>query len=347
MTVEGEKKPRIVVYGVGQFGQHVIRFADKKGWPVVAAYNRAGTKVGQDIGQLAGLGKDTGVVVEDCDLADYSALDADVAIVATSGYLSVNFSAYERLMNAGVNIVCIAGEACFPYAFDKELAARIDRLARKNNVTFTGTGIWDQSRIWSGILAAGPCVDITSLYHKSITDTPRAGKDLMLATGVSLTQEQFRKQFIDKESVNKDGSVGGVYPTVLIHVLTALGYTVTTVSERLEPVLSDKPVFCKPLDKYLEPGICLGTRIVAEVETAEGVHSRADIELRIVDENEKEHMLWEVNGSPTTRIRVEREDPNHLATASSPFNRILDVMAAPPGIQEIYKLGPLKHTALQ
>ena len=35
-------KPRIVIYGIGQYGQHVVRFATKKGWKIVAVYNRAG-----------------------------------------------------------------------------------------------------------------------------------------------------------------------------------------------------------------------------------------------------------------------------------------------------------------
>ena len=74
--MNANRKPRLVLYGIGQYGQMMVRFADKKGWPIVAAYNRAGAKVGQDIGRLAGLGRDYGVVVQDCDKADYKNLDA-------------------------------------------------------------------------------------------------------------------------------------------------------------------------------------------------------------------------------------------------------------------------------
>ena len=335
------QKPRIVIYGVGQFGQTIVRIANQKAWPIVAAFNRAGKKVGQDIGRLSGLDKDTGVLVQDCDLANYDHLDADVAIVTTTDRLSKNFPAYKRLMSGGLNILCIAGEAIFPFGFDKELASKIDALAKKNNVTFTGTGIWDQSRIWSGIMVTGPCTEIDSLYHKSVTDVQRAGLDIMLANGVSATQEQYQTNFVDKR-----GAVGGLFPSILQHVLTAIGYTITTVSERLEPVFSDEPVHCKLLKRDLEPGICLGTCIAAMAETREGVNARADIELRIIDETETEHMMWEVKGMPSTKIRIERDDSAH-ATASSLFNRIPDVIKAPPGIQEISKLGLLKHTALQ
>lgn len=42
-------KPRIVIYGPGMYGQHIVRFAVEKGWPIVAAFNRAGDKVGKDL----------------------------------------------------------------------------------------------------------------------------------------------------------------------------------------------------------------------------------------------------------------------------------------------------------
>jgi 4-hydroxy-tetrahydrodipicolinate reductase len=48
---------------------------------------------------------------------------------------------------------------------------------------------------------------------------------------------------------------------------------------------------------------------------------------------------------PHTRVRVERDDSAH-ATAANLFNRIPDIIAAPPGIQPVYRLGPLKTTAV-
>ena len=48
-------RPRIAIYGMGQFGKMIARFAVQKGWSIVAAFNRAGPKVGEDIGRIAGL----------------------------------------------------------------------------------------------------------------------------------------------------------------------------------------------------------------------------------------------------------------------------------------------------
>ena len=72
------RAPRIAIYGVGQYGTMIARLAAERGWPIAAAFNRAGPKVGQDLGRIAGLGRDLGVIVQDCESGDYAALDADI-----------------------------------------------------------------------------------------------------------------------------------------------------------------------------------------------------------------------------------------------------------------------------
>ena len=333
-------KPRIVIYGTGQYGQYIARFAVQKGWPIVAAYNRAGPKVGQDIGQLAGLDKDIGVIVKDSETASYDNLDADIGVVTATDRLQLNLPAYKRLMYAGLNVLCHGAESYFPCGNDAAIAAEIDAIAKTNKVTFTGSGIWDMSRIWAGILVAGSCTDIRAMHHKSITDAQRTGKQLMLVTGVGMSVEEYTAQL-----VKADGKIGGLYKTIPHHVLYALGYTVTKATERREPIVFDRPYYCQLLEQELAPGTVVGTRIIAEIETKQGVTADAHIELRCFQEGEIEHMAWAVDGMPHSRVRVERDDSGH-ATAACLFNRIPDVIAAPPGIQEIYKLGPLRHSAL-
>ena len=335
-------KPRIVIYGPGMYGQHVVRMAVQKGWTIVAAYNRAGDKVGQDVGRLSGLDKDIGVIVQDCDKADYSKLKADVAFLVFSDRLEENRAAHERMMNAGINVISHGAEGYFPWGVDKKLADELDQLAKRNNVTYTGGGIWDMSRVWAGILVAGPCTEIKSMLHRTLTDAGRGSVKLMTGTcGVGMSEEEYLES-----TVRNRGMIGGMYHSIPQHVLTALGYTVTAASERREPVLFDEPIFCKPLERTIEPGVCVGTRIIASVNTKEGVSAEAHMELRLLKPGEEEHMFWSVDGMPHTRVITQRED-SVLASAACMFNRTYDVMDAPPGIQELYKLGPLKHTALE
>jgi 2,4-diaminopentanoate dehydrogenase len=333
VTTSNSTKPRIAIYGTGQYGLEAARIAIKRGWPVVAAFNRAGPKIGQDLGRLAGLDRDLGVTVQDCESADYNAVKADIAINAVYDRLKLNLPAYQRLMNAGMNVICHGAEAYFPQGVDPSLTQEIDALAKKNGVTLTGTGIWDFSRIWAGILIAGPSTEINSFFHKSVTDAEAATIPLMRVCGVSLTQQEFA----DKSPT----LIGGLYRLIPHHVLHALGFNVTQVTEDREPVLSAEPVYCRLLDRHLEPGICLGIRIVARVETAEGVTATTHIELRILPKGETEHMMWSINGMPASKIRVDRTNAVHTSAACM-VNRVPDVIAAPAGVRLVSELGVLK-----
>jgi len=178
------RKPRVMIYGVGFYGMEAVRILARKGWPIVAAVNRAGPKIGQDLGCLAGLNEDLGVIVQDCETADYAALGADIALVVQTERLSLNLMAYQRLLGAGINVICHGSESYFPQGADPELAEKIDALAKQGSVTFTGTGIWDFSRIWPGILIAGPCSELRSLNHHSLTNAELANERMMRAYGV-------------------------------------------------------------------------------------------------------------------------------------------------------------------
>ena len=337
-------KPRVVIYGVGQYGSHIARFAVRKGWPIVAAFNRAGAKVGQDLGRAIGLERDLGVVVQDCETGDYEALrgKADIGIVAQTNTLKVNLPAYRRLLGAGLNVGCHGSESYLPYGCDPITAAEIDELAKKNGVTFTGSGIWDMSRIWSGILLAGPCTEIKSLYHSSITDAQGQANSLQQAKQVGMggTVDEFYAMKLDRTPLPIS------YKTIPEHVLVALGYTITETVAKVEPVVFDVsvPTWYVPEGSF-PAGTVVGARILADIHTKEAVTAKAKIELRLFQPGEVEHMYWEMDGMPHTRIRVERDDSAH-ATAACLFNRIPDIIAAAPGIQPVYRLGPLKSSAL-
>jgi 4-hydroxy-tetrahydrodipicolinate reductase len=329
-------KPRVVIYGAGYYGMEAVRILVKKGWPIVAAVNRAGPKIGEDLGRLAGLDEDLGVVVQDCETADYATLGADIALVVQTERLSLNFAAYQRLLGAGINVICHGSESYFPQGADPDLAEKIDALAKRNGATFTGTGIWDFSRIWSGLLIAGPCTELRSLTHHSLTNAELANERMMRAYGVDMTQAEFL------EKVTKvPGQLGDLYKGIPAHVMHALGFTVNSVTELREPVLSDQPVWCRTLNKSLAPGTSLGLRITASVETVEGPTASAHIELRLLAQDESEHMTWAVDGRPPSKIRIDRADGVHTSAACM-VNRIPDVMAAAPGIRLISQLGPLK-----
>jgi len=336
------RKPRIVIYGMGQFGQMIARFATEKNWPIVAAFNRAGPKVGQDVGRLSGLEQDLGVAVQDCETGNYGNLDADIAVVTHRDLLKDNMDAYHRLIGAGLNIVCHGVQSYYPACHDKALAEEIDAMARAKDVTFSGSGIWDMSRIWSGILTAGPCTEITSINITSLSDAEAQTHSLeqMKQFAISEPVERFYEKGIDK------GVIAHAFKSVPEMVLIALGYDVIETTSVVEPVVFDDPVPSRHAPEgYFAAGLCMGIRMRSKTTTKQGAIGTAMVDSRIIKPGEIEAMYWSVEGKPRTRTHVERLDSAH-ATAGNLFNRIPDVIAAPPGIVPVFKMGPLRHTAL-
>lgn len=326
-------KPKIAIYGTGQYALEAVRIIVDRGWDIVAAYNRAGAKVGRDLGELAALPYPLGVIVQDVETADYSAGGANIAIHSVADRLEENWPAYERLTGAGINIICHGGESYFPYGSNPELAIQLDAMTKAAGVSFTGTGIWDYSRIWSGLIAAGSASRLEGLVHRTLTNGEAAGLALLRVCGGTLTVEEHAEL--------NEGMLAGIYKTVPHHVLYALGLEVTSVKEEREPVIADHPVFSHALGRDIEPGICLGTRITTRVTTREGISALSINELRVLHPGESEHTLWEVQGKPATTIRVDRKDSMH-SSAACMVNRIPDVLAAEPGIRLVSKLGPMR-----
>ena len=317
------------------------RLAARKGWPIVAAYNRAGPKVGQDLGRVAGLDRDLGVIIQDSETGDYRDLDANLGVVTHRDLLSANMDAYRRLMGAGLNIACHGVQSYLPQSNDPALAAEIEALAHRNGVTFTGCGIWDMSRIWSGILTAGPCTELTSIHISSLTDPQGQANSLAQIKQycISDTIETFYAKGIDRNAAAL------AKKTIPEMVLRALGYTIVESTATIEPVVYDVRVATKYVPEgYFEPGLVMGVRFRCTTTTREGVVGTGMVEQRMFLPGDVEHMYWEVEGKPRSRTRVERLDSAH-ATAGNLFNRIPDIIAARPGIVPVYEMGPLRPTA--
>jgi len=289
---------------------------------------------------LAGLERDLGVIVEDDQVADLRSSGANIVLVAAADVVDENFEVYQRFLDAGINVLSAGSHAYQPELFYPDHAAKMDALAKERGVSFTGSGIWDMTRIWSGILAGGACVEIESIDYSTDTEVLRQGIHWLEPTGIGMTVEEF-----DEKVGRVPSQLSDVIQIPSILVLRQYGYTIDNVEMSQEPVLFDEPVYCRELEKELPAGTCVGTRTMAVVDTVEGVQARSRFEYRLLRPGEVEHSTWKINGSPGMEVRVVREDSD-VAQASSLVNRIPDVLAAEPGITPITDMGPLKPSTL-
>lgn len=333
--------PRVVIFGVGNFGRMLARTVLEKGWLIVGAFDR-GAKVGQDLGALCNLGRDLNIIVENGETADFAGLQADVALVAASDSPAENIDAYSRLMAAGLNVLCQGGGSNYVWDYDPETALQIDRLAKQHGVTWTGGGAWDACRVWSGILAASAHTRIDRLHHETLTNigiAPPAMKALVQGYGVGMSRDEFKAAMVDGKS-----RYVGIYRTVIPQVLTALGFEVTGVTEVIEGVFLDEPVRCDALERDIPPGQCSGMRVIMNATTRQGVICTGESTFRLTGADAS-YFAWTVEGDVHNRVTFERLANSPGTTVGLMVNRIPDVMAAPPGIQDVSRLGPPMTTA--
>ena len=182
------RRIKAIVYGVGAMNSIATRMMLEKGVDVVGALARSPEKVGRDLGEVAGLGFQTGVLIDDDAERVLASRQADIAVVAVSSYMSDMYEHLRLCAEHGVNAVTISEEALYPWNTSPTATAELDLLARRNGVTITGTG--HQDVYWvnlvSMVLATAHRIDsVTGRASWNVDDYgPEVAKDQRVDTTV-------------------------------------------------------------------------------------------------------------------------------------------------------------------
>jgi len=67
----------------------------------------------------------------------------DIAVIAVASYMTDMYEHLYRCADHGVNAITLSEEALYPWNTSPMQTAELDRLARRNGVTITGTGHQD------------------------------------------------------------------------------------------------------------------------------------------------------------------------------------------------------------
>lgn len=326
----------VVLYGPGRIGQLAARLIAERGWPIKAVVNRSGAKIGKDLGDLSGLPILSGLVVQDENEFDPASVEADIAVVTSSDRVALNFPVYKRFLEAGLNVLSVGCEASYPWAGTPELADELDRIAKANGVTFTGSGFQDVLRVWIGKLLIGACASVRGFSHMSYTDIAPHGLETTRLVGAGLTLDEFNKA--QSGAGERETSI---YRVFFEQVARSVNLDVESVEEVIEPIVKSVPLHCPALDREIPAGDVIGTRFKTVIRAKGGVVATAENELRLFEPGEAPRIVWTVDGSPPAHVVVTDFD-SYVGTSSPLVNRIPDVLAAPPGLVTIDQLGPPK-----
>jgi hypothetical protein len=332
MTDGPYKGVRVVVYGVGTMGALATRLLVEKGADIVGAIARSPSKIGRDLGDVAGLGIYLGVLVED-DAERVLSRGADIAVVCVSSYLSAMHTHFVTCLKSGINVVTIEEETVFPWTTAPDHAQALDVLAKANNVTLAASGAQDV--FWLNLVATllGASHKVVKVEGHCRWNVDDYGTEVANHLLIGQSKVAFDKL------VETSGWPEFVARQTLEALVARLGLQVASIVSNVTAVTSGQPVFCRSLAQDIPSGHVVGTIDRTMVTTQEGPRFEFAMEGRLYREGETDTNSWQVQGEPALEFKCDNAN-YRFTTCSTLINRVPDVIAAPPGLFSLDMLPP-------
>lgn len=290
------RRIRFVQFGVGAIGAEVVRLALEDGrLEPVGAIDLDPEKAGRDLGRVAGLDCDLGIVVREDAAAALRETEAEVVVHSTGSRLDAVYSQLRQALEAGRHVISTCEELAFPWARHPELARALDRQARERGLRVLGAGVNPGfvMDLLPSILSVA-CQRVEAVRVRRVVDVAQRRLQLQRKVGVGLTPEAFQRGL-------KEGSIGhvGLLESALM-VADALGWRLEQVEEEAAPVLARS--FLRAGAWRLEAGQVAGCRQTVRglVQGREVLRLELVMALRATDP----HDAIEIDGVPPIRLRL-------------------------------------------
>ena len=342
----------IFQYGVGKMSVYTMRYVIENGGKIVGAVDINPNVIGKDIGEIMQLEK-TGITVQNADKTEelLKSLKPDCVIITTMSLLSDLENVLMTCAKCGVNAITTCEEAFFSMNSNPTLTTKIDKLAKENNCTITGSGY--QDAFWGNLITTlvGASHNITKIKGSSSYNVEDYGLALAKAHGAGLTKEEFEREVasvddISKKKKKKVIESGKYTPSYMWNVngwlCDKLGLTVVSQKQKCVPQFNDYDIESSTLGMTVKAGMVTGMSAVVTTETKEGITLETECIGKVYNKDEFDRNQWTVYGEPNTTLTIEKPATVEL-TCATIVNRIPDVIKAAPGFIPTSRMGELKY----
>lgn len=316
-------KTRVIQVGLGPIGSAVARqVVERAGLELVGGVDIDPAKVGQDVGQVIGLGRSLGFAVAENLGQALARAEADVALHTTSSYFDLFKPQIVEILGAGLDIVSTAEELSFPWLAHPEQAAEIDAVAKSAGKTVLGTGInpgfvMDSLPLsLTAICLQVDRIDVTRVINASLRRGPFQAK-----IGSGMTVDDFNA----KMAAGRMGHVG--LPESMHMVFHTLGKKLARYEDSVEPVLAERLVKTDHFE--VKPGQVRGLKQVARGYTDKGEFMTLTF-LAALEAGDDGDTI-QIGGVPNLEVKLKGTNGD-IATVAIAVNAIRRVREAAPGL---------------
>ena len=342
---------RIFQYGCGKMSVYTMKYVIDNGGTIVGAVDINPSVIGKDIGEIMRTAN-TGIIIEDVKNAEklLTELKPDCVIVTTMSLLSDVEDALMVCAKCGVNAITTCEEAFYPMNSNPTLTEKIDKLAKENNCTITGSGY--QDAFWGNLITTliGATHNITKIKGSSSYNVEDYGIALAKAHGAGLSKKEFEEQVASADEISDEErrkviESGAYSPSYMWNVngwlCDKLGLTVVSQRQKCVPQFNDYDIESSTLGMTVKSGMATGMSAVVTTETKEGITLETECIGKVYNKDEFDKNVWTVFGEPDTTLVIEKPDTVKL-TCATVVNRIPDVIASVPGFIPTSRMGELK-----
>ena len=315
---------RVIHFGLGPIGAAVVRqVANRKGFKVVGAVDIDPAKVGRDLGDVAGLGRQLKVKVSSDAKKAIKSARPDVAILCTQSSLKKVLPQIEAIVKMKVPIVSTTEELAYPTKANMKYAREIHLLAKKYKVAILGTGVNPGFAMDAlPITLTGVCEKVDAIRIDRVQDARIRRLPFQQKIGAGLTREQFQRK-VD------DGSVRHVGLTESISMIAdALGWKMDRITDEIQPKIADAAVASEFL--AVDPGYVCG--IVQDGIGYRDGEPVITLHMEAYLGAPESFDAVEVTGSPALKMKIAGGVHGDVATASITVNSIPKILEVAPGL---------------
>ena len=346
------KDLKIFQIGCGKMSKYTMRYVLERGGLIVGAVDVDENIIGKDIGII--IEEDNkNVIVENLSNLEEMliSLKPDAAIVTTMSLMTDLESVLKICAKCGVNAITTCEEAFYPMNSSPRITKEIDRIAKENNCTITGSGYQDV--FWGNLIytLAGATHKITKIKGSSSYNVEDYGIALAKAHGAGLTLDEFDRDVASVDNITEEErnaliEKGEFLPSYMWNtngwLCDKFGLHVVSQSQKCVPIVATEDIYSETLGETIKSGMATGMSAVVTTVTEEGIIIESECIGKVYGETDSDKNEWTIMGEPDTTVVIERPATVEL-TCASIVNRIPDLIKSDAGYIPTSRMGELKY----